>query len=618
MPKELIDALDTLSGRQLVMFGGKGGVGKSTLSSTAALHFAGRRKTILFSSDPASSLPDLFGEEPVAGLTVDWNDPEELYRVYLESNLETFLELGDRGTYLDREELRRFFELALPGVDELMSWLRIGDLAAANPEAMVVVDSAPTGHTLRMLGSFRQFTRFGEALDVMQSKHRALVDQLTRTRTRDAIDEFLQRFHDDLRRRYELLSDASRTAFVPVFLAEEWVIEQTVRLASEVRALGVDIPFVVLNRAEGECDCPLSGRRRARERAARERLAADLVVPAPRSCVPLGTLPELRAYLAGTAPQEIEEPALPLATASSIELPRSVRALFLAGKGGVGKTTLAASLALRAADLLPEGRVVLLSIDPAHGLRDAAAAIDPPSNLTIELVDTAAEWETLRETIGASLTRAVESLTPAGLRFTHDADVMQHLMDAAPPGADEIFAVVRLHELLTEERPDLVIVDTAPTGHFLRFLDLPRTAGEWVREFLRILLRYRELIPPGELAEQLVRASKALSSMEAFLRSSSAAAVVVTRAEPLVASETGRLTSTLRERQMPIRAVVVNYLAPLTECRCDRIRRAAESATLRSLQRDLAAPLLLIEERDGPLTAAGDLRALVPLVLTSA
>jgi len=167
---------------------GVNGVGKTTLSVAAALHFGKSRRTILFTTDPASNLDDLLaanGQRSTANVTIEALKAEDLYAKFLEKNLANFLELGDRGTYLDKDELRRFFELSLPGVDELMAWLRIGELAEENEDALLVVDTAPTGHTLRMLGSAEHFRQFAAALESMQVKHRQLVRQLPRRVLRD-------------------------------------------------------------------------------------------------------------------------------------------------------------------------------------------------------------------------------------------------------------------------------------------------------------------------------------------------------------------------------------------------------------------------------------------------
>lgn len=284
----MIRELDELASRRVVLFGGKGGVGKTTVSCAAALHYSKSRSVILFTTDPASNLSDL--DLP---LRIESLDANALYARFLGAHLESFLEIGDRGTYLDREELRRLFELSMPGVDELMAWMRIGELAEENPDALIVVDTAPTGHTLRMLSASQHFAQLANALDAMQEKHRALVRQFTRREVRDAVDAFIEDFDARATRRRELLTDPARAAFVPVTLAEPWVVEQTARLISEIE---IDVPFVVLNRAILDIDCE-----RCRERAARDAEARGKfrrVVDAPRSCRPLDSSERLAEWLA--------------------------------------------------------------------------------------------------------------------------------------------------------------------------------------------------------------------------------------------------------------------------------------------------------------------------------
>jgi len=111
---KLTEAFDSIASRRVVMFGGKGGAGKTTISSLAALHYSKTRRVILFTTDPASNLEDLFSSAP---FEIEAVDAEKLYARFLDDNLANLLEIGDRGTYLDREELRRFFELSLPGID---------------------------------------------------------------------------------------------------------------------------------------------------------------------------------------------------------------------------------------------------------------------------------------------------------------------------------------------------------------------------------------------------------------------------------------------------------------------------------------------------------------------
>ncbi|MBK5260591.1 MAG: TRC40/GET3/ArsA family transport-energizing ATPase [Thermoanaerobaculia bacterium] len=540
----LAAALQTVASRRVLLFGGKGGVGKTTIAAAAAKELAKSRRTI-----------------PISVAELDAN---ALYDGFLEKNLEQFLEIGDRGTYLDREELRRFFELSLPGIDEVMTWLHIGEVAETNPDAIVIVDTAPTGHTLRMLDASEHFGRFALALDSMQEKHRQMVRQLTRRDTRDAIDQFITRFEQDASRRRALLADPASAAFIPVLLAEPWVVEQTVRLIAEVRADGIDVPFAILNRASGS----------GADHEATEKLAPLRVV-------------------------EVHEEAgaeTPITPAGTTFLDVSPRMLFLAGKGGVGKTTCAASIALQLARANPAKRYTIISVDPAHALRDVFAIDQPPENLAVEMIDTRAKWQRFRETLGDEIERAMNAITPSGITLAYDTEALKRLIEIAPPGADELFAISRLSGLAVDSSIEKIIVDTAPTGHFLRLLELPKTAGEWVREFMRILLRYRDLIPAGSLGEELVEASRSLKALEDTLHGPDAGVIVVTRPERMVIDETERLIAELERRGIPIAGVIANYVA------------GDQSAILRALP-----PHLVIARQPRPVTRLDDLARLVPL-----
>jgi arsenite-transporting ATPase len=298
-PSALLRAFDGLASRRLLLIGGKGGVGKTTISIAAALHFAKTRETILFTTDPASNLDDFFdNRQPTTdNLKIEALHAEDLYAKFLNENLANFIELGDRGTYLDKEELRRLFELALPGIDELMAWMRAGEIAEEHPRATVIIDTAPTGHTLRMLGASDHFRQLASTLDSLQAKHRDLVRQLTRRNVRDALDEFIDDFENRVRRRREVFTDAKQSAFIPVMLSEPWVVDQTRRLIAEVREGGVDVPLAILNRSAADCDCARCTQQRERDAVARETLGLK-VIDAQRSCTPLDSPERIASWSA--------------------------------------------------------------------------------------------------------------------------------------------------------------------------------------------------------------------------------------------------------------------------------------------------------------------------------
>lgn len=284
--------------------------------------------------------------------------------------------------------------------------------------------------------------------------------------------------------------------------------------------------------------------------------------------------------------------------------------MFLAGKGGVGKTTASASIALQLARRSPDKKFTVISVDPAHSLADVFAREKPPANLAVEMIDTRGKWRRFRDSIGEEIERAVGALTPMGVSVAYDTQAIRQLLEIAPPGADELFAINRLSELIADETQEAIVVDTAPTGHFLRLLDLPKAAGEWVREFMRILLHYREIIPPGSLGEELIRASKALHAIDTALHSPDCEVVVVTRPERIVIAETKRLIADVEGRGIHVGGVIANYTTPDTDCSCDRAMRVFETEALAELGRDP----VIVERRDAPVTTLEELSALVPLL----
>jgi len=456
-----------------------------------------------------------------------------------------------------------------------------------------------------MLASADHFRQFAEALESMQAKHRGMVRQFTRKRSHDTLDGFLDDFAAQARRRRELLTDPQCAAFVPVTLSEPWVVEQTQRLIAEIE---IDVPFVVLNRAVLDPDCDGDRARAARDAEARARFGR--VVDAPRSCAPLDSAARIEAWSAGVPPagpppSRRRDAAKPAGGTPALHMSRLT---FLAGKGGVGKTTCSASIALQ---LAKTKKTTVISVDPAHSLRDVFAHEPPPPNLTVEIIDTREKWRRFRDALGEEIERAVAALSPGG-NFTvaYDGEAMKKLVEIAPPGADELFAVDRLAEIIADDAVEAIVVDTAPTGHFLRLLDLPKTAGEWVREFMRILLRYRELVPPGSLGEELIRASRALHALEETLRSDATHVLVVTRPERVVVAESRRLIEEIGRRGMRVGGVIANYVTPENDCVCDRSMRAFEAEVLREL-----GPVVIVERRDEPVTRLAELATLVPLSL---
>ena len=158
-------------------------------------------------------------------------------------------------------------------------------------------------------------------------------------------------------------------------------------------------------------------------------------------------------------------------------------------------------------------------------------------------------------------------------------------MNLAPPGIDELFGVLSVVDARADY--DVIVVDTAPTGHALRLLEMPDAAREWVQVLLRVLLKYRSLVRPGQLAAELVEVSKSIRELSALLRDAKTTRfIVVTRAAELPRRETERLLARLRRLHLAAPAIVVNArtLAPGRCARC-RAVAAAERRELAALRR---------------------------------
>ena len=138
-----------------------------------------------------------------------------------------------------------------------------------------------------------------------------------------------------------------------------------------------------------------------------------------------------------------------------------------------------------------------------------------------------------------------------------DRRVVASLLDLAPPGADELFAVLAL---LEESAPgSLLVVDAAPTGHLLRLLEMPALALDWTRQLMRVLVKYRATLGLDAFAERLLEFAKQLKDLNLRLHDPArSAAVVVSLDGPLVAAETERLERRLADGGVRVAARILN------------------------------------------------------------
>lgn len=632
--------------------GGKGGVGKTTCAAMLAVEASAAGLTLLVTTDPASSLPDVLaaavGPDPAPvrgarGLYAANVDGSRAFQRWLAPRKDLLATIAVRGTYLDDEDVARLLELSLPGIDEvigLVEIVRMVDARGAEEAGFdtVVVDTAPTGHTLRLLASPVLLGRVAGLLDSLQSHHRTVVSALRGSYRRDAADTLIAELEREGEALASLLRDPASSEVWWVTLAEPMALEETSDALAALDAAGIRVPRLIVNRVTPPRVAPESRRRKGGSVApkpgsgeggcewceARRRFEARALAPVARRFGDreLWALPELPVEPRGVA--ALREAAALLGPwtppSPSPALARRVRAgdgpgddlpprgrhdkeaidgvtggarwLLFGGKGGVGKSTCAAATALH---LAVTKRVLLLSTDPAHSLGDVlGASFDNtpravpggPAGLVVREIDAAAEMDRFRR-------KYVDAVDEAFARIARtaggDQAAFRDLIDLAPPGIDEVIAIADVAETITEGKGgyDVIVTDTAPTGHALRLLQTPVVLREWTHALMAILLKYREIVGAGTLAALLVQLSKRLRGLQEILRDPAQARfVIVTRAAALPIAETADLIASLQTLGIAVAAVVVNAVGA-GDCHRCRSAAAAQAAHLASLRASL-------------------------------
>ncbi|MGH7619235.1 MAG: ArsA family ATPase [Gemmatimonadaceae bacterium] len=567
----LAPLVDQLPRATLVV--GKGGVGKTTCAALIAATFAERgERTLLLSTDPAAALGAALGAavttsaSPVSGrptLFARQLSAAELRRDFLEQWRDTIAEIVDRGTYLDREDVDGLVDAALPGSDEIFAVLALADHLGEPAYARIVVDTAPTGHTLRLLELPETFRALVSMLDLMQGKHRFMVRALTHRYRSDRADAFL----GDMRTRVEALRaalvDGSTLAAVVVTRDEPVVAAETRRLVDRLREMRIRVAAIVRNAAT-RADAPI-----------------DLGVDAPTFAIPRAAVPPrdlasiVRVLGAARSPAVV-----PPRTRSGRRAPNASLApvehmlrpvTIVGGKGGVGKSTVASALAIIAADA---GRapVLLVSTDPAPSLADALGAADAPwaradveadvadvAGLVVRQMDATAAFARLREAYQSRVDGLFDALVSRGIDVEHDRGILRELLALAPPGVDEVFALSALGDALAERRYETIVVDPAPTGHLLRLLEMPAIALDWSHRLMRLMLKYRDVVGLGDTARDLLDFSRRTRELDALLHDRERCSVVIaTLDEPVVRGEAERLAAAVVARGIDVGAIVWN------------------------------------------------------------
>ena len=256
-----------------LFFGGKGGVGKTTAASATALYLLNQLKRdesiLLFSTDPAHSLSDSLdvkiGDRLVevkqlrgARLFAYEMDASVALERFRSVHGKVLAEIAERGTLLDEEDINELLSLSLPGLDEVMSLFELSELEREGKYAHIVIDTAPSGHTSRLLRLPEVFARMVNALDLMGDKHRYIMAHFARRRPlADQVDIFLRDLSQRIESVRNLLHDKEQTSFTLVTIPEAMAVRETERYLELLVGQGVPVRDLIVNRVEqehGECE----------------------------------------------------------------------------------------------------------------------------------------------------------------------------------------------------------------------------------------------------------------------------------------------------------------------------------------------------------------------------
>ena len=570
-----------------LFFTGKGGVGKTSLACATAIGLADRGlRVLLVSTDPASNLDEMLEvaltDHPtpvpnVAGLSAMNIDPEaaaESYRTRVLEQLGPETTASERSTV--REQLSGACTTEIAAFDEFVGLLD-GDMAGFDH---IIFDTAPTGHTLRLLSLPKAWTGFLKDNDRGASclgPHSGLKMQ-----------------EDRFRKALRALGDSRQTSIILVTRADRGAIREAARTSGELDGLNLSNQFLAVNGRFHATD-PTDAVAVALERDQDEALAAmpASLAKLPRDEIPLlgfdiVGLSALRALLSPSHPPpmasgaQAAEPAdLPGLDRLVDEIAQGNRGLLLVmGKGGVGKTTIAAAIAVGLAKR--DHSVHLSTTDPAAHVAFVVDGAMP--GLTVDRIDPAVETERYVAKIMATRGPELDEQGKALLRE-----------DLASPCTEEVAVFHAFSRIVAEARAAFVVLATAPTGHTLLLLD---ATGAYHRQMTRQL----DPNAPGRIITPLMRLQD-----PAYTR-----VILVTLPETTPVSEAAALQDDLRRAGIEPFGWVINksFAASGTRDPLLRSRLVTERAQVARVRKGLAKRAFIIGWRSKPPIGVGELQAL--------
>lgn len=492
-----------------LFYTGKGGVGKTSIACATAVTLADNgKKVLLVSTDPASNLQDVFSTEldskgvPIAevpGLVVANLDPIRAAAQYRESVVAPYRGKLPESVIVNMEEqLSGSCTVEIAAFNEFTNF--ITDETAAKEFDYIIFDTAPTGHTLRMLQLPSAWSNF-----ISESTHGAsCLGQLS------GLEDKKKMYKEAV----DTLANSKLTTLVLVSRPERSPLKEAERASKELADLGVHNQLLIVNGVLPAYDDGISKSLYSKQQKALTNMPAGLkdiaTYVVPLRAYNITGLENVRNLLVKdsltVSSDTLNTSDIPTLRKVIDDLDTSgKRVIFTMGKGGVGKTTIAAAIAL---GLSAKGKKVhLTTTDPAAHLK---YVIDEVSGITMSHIDEKEELQRYQEEV---LAKARETMSADDVAYVEE--------DLRSPCTQEIAVFRAFAEIVDRAEDEVVVIDTAPTGHTLLLLDstqnhhreVKRTQGDIPEAVKKLLPRLRNA---GETAVIIVTLAETTPVFEAM------------------------------------------------------------------------------------------------------
>ncbi len=675
---------------QFVFVGGKGGVGKTSSSSAIALKLSDENlRVLIVSVDPAHSLGDALDYNLSDGKVTKIVTEPNLWAVEVDveesiNNVKNMLSdfdpneltksLNLPADLINLDDLLSIFTNLPPGIDEIIALSDIFEYANEKlPNGQpkyerIVIDTAPTGHTLRLLQLPAFLDNLTTNLIKLRGKLSNLLNQFnsffgggnsnsdnSMTKLLNALNK-LENLQTKLINMKKILKNNKQTQFVIVTIPTTLAVDESKRLVNDLKQEDIYVSSIICNQivTDDVGDGYLRTRRAGQDKAINSvtNLANNINSKRETNKLEITTVPYVDTEVTSVFGLRFFHSLAHIPKVGSATNPIDSRKLSIyGGKGGVGKTTSAASWALRLAD--SGMRVLVISTDPAHSLGDCMKEslngipkfIDTNNMNGGELwameIDSVAAINEFREIVQEAIgTKNIES-SSSSLFSGIKSDIKDFLntMSNPPPGTDEIVAMSKVISYIEDGytlpngnllKFDRIVLDTAPTGHTLRMLKLPIFLRELLQKVKRITsnntLNKMMGAFSGDNDNSKANNSNRLDKLEAKMKKlddmlhnpKDSEFVVVTIPTEVANAETLRLVQSLEDDNILCRRIIINQIIQKYEnvdagnTYLNRVRQGQKSSIneLTKLSSSNNIPLIQVRYFDNEVRTVYGLRAI--------